>query len=262
MKPFILTHRGLDPDRTSYFRESSLEAFGDQLERGYGLEFDVQVTVEGKVIVAHHKSLDSDNLLTTSLESLVVLIQEKASANAFFAIHIKHIWQNSEILDVIIPALSGIRHKQCVVFDVTIDTALYIKSLDKRLMLAPSVAHPYDIERYNRVVGGTLLSIEEVIANKELFEWVWLDEWDRTDRDNVTKSFYNVETFLKMREHGFKIALVSPELHATSPGLLGGESHPDGVSEDTWSQRIQQILSLSPDAICTDFPDRIRQLLT
>ena len=34
----IITHRGLDISRENYFAESSVEAFTDQSERGYGLE--------------------------------------------------------------------------------------------------------------------------------------------------------------------------------------------------------------------------------
>ena len=35
-KDHIITHRGLEPSRSNYFSESSLEAFKDQLSRGFG----------------------------------------------------------------------------------------------------------------------------------------------------------------------------------------------------------------------------------
>ena len=40
----IITHRGLDPSYQNYYLESSIEAFDNQLNRGFGLEFDLQIT--------------------------------------------------------------------------------------------------------------------------------------------------------------------------------------------------------------------------
>ena len=40
----VITHRGLNFSRPGYFLESSLEAFVDQLDNGFGLEFDVRLT--------------------------------------------------------------------------------------------------------------------------------------------------------------------------------------------------------------------------
>src|SRR3989338_6056993 len=53
----ILTHRGLAPSKERYFAESSREAFGDQIARGFGLEFDLQVTKDGDFVVLHDQTL-------------------------------------------------------------------------------------------------------------------------------------------------------------------------------------------------------------
>jgi hypothetical protein len=81
------------------------------------------------------------------------------------------------------------------------------------------------------------------------------------DKDNGTKLLYTKEVFNKLREANIKIGLVTPELHATSPNLLGGESHQDASSQERLFTRIKEIIKLEPDAICTDYPDLVRQLI-
>jgi hypothetical protein len=44
-------------------------------------------------------------------------------------------------------------------------------------------------------------------------------------------------------------------------GLLGGEAHPDACNGETrLFARIEQILSLAPDAICTDYPEHCAKM--
>ena len=60
-----------------------------------------------------------------------------------------------------------------------------------------------------------------------------------------------------MKDAGLSISLVTPELHATSPGLLGGEAHPDAQSRERFFERIGEIIALKPDWICTDYPEEV-----
>lgn len=247
----ILTHRGLDPSKKGYFDESSLEAFEDQLARGYGLEFDLRPDLT----VAHDQDLGRITGRGT-LITLPELLTRIHAAGLLAALHLKSGVQTPALLDTLLRHdLSGL-----IIFDVTIETARYLKAKNSTLALAPSVAHPYDVERYNHVVGDTLYTIEEVLAHRELFEWVWLDEWDRADKDGGVKKFYTQELFDTCRAAGLKIALVMPELHATSPGLLGGESHEDARTTKALDVRWREILSLGPDAVCTDYPDQVRAI--
>ena len=259
----IITHRGLDLSRSSYYSESSCEAFADQLDRGYGLEFDV-LEHEGSYIVAHDDDLSritKNGCHTISLEGMLALIDEKQDAKAISALHLKSRIQDTQILDQILQLIS-IDPSKFIIFDVKIETAKYLKKKNPQLHLAPSVAHPYDIERYNNVVGGTLLSVDEVLANRDLFDWVWLDEWDRAaDRSGTRKKSYSKEIFKIFKDAGLGIALVTPELHGTSPGLLGGEAHEDARDHETLMNRISEIVALAPDAICTDYPDEVKTLL-
>jgi hypothetical protein len=95
-----------------------------------------------------------------------------------------------------------------------------------------------------------------------LFDWVVVDEWDRNSRiPGVSKVFYTEELFSSLHEAGFSIMVISPELHGSSPGLLGGESHQDGLSEKALCARLKDIVSLCPDAICTDYPDLVLDII-
>ncbi len=280
----IITHRGLDPLKENYYAESSREAFTDQLERGYGLEFDPQITKDGKVVILHDSNLkrisggkddrkisevtlseitrtEFNKCHLISFEELIDLIDKKQAKGAISAIHLKHNIQNKNDLDIILSYLEKADMNKFILFDVTQDTALYLKQKNNTLHLAPSVAHPHDILRYNNFVGGTLLTSEIALENTDLFDWVWLDEWDRADKNGKAKKLYTEELFKEIRTAGLKIGLVTPELHASSPSLLGSEKHQDAGDAKNLFDRIEEILKLEPDIICTDYPDEVKNII-
>lgn len=280
----IITHRGLDPDKNNYFKESSFEAFKDQLNRGYGIEFDIQLTKDNKFIISHDKDLsritnnkDTRNIIDLTLKELLEinienshfislnhlldLIKNISRPNILSALHLKSSLQNKETLDLLIKELKEKDLSKIIIFDVLKDTAIYLKEKLKNIKLAPSVAHIYDIERYNNAVGNTLWNIEDVIKNKNLFYAVWLDEWDTLDKNNFKKKLYNQEIFNVCKENNLKIFLISPELHSHSPGLYANESHKDAENKEKLVERIREIILLKPNAICTDYPDILKSLL-
>lgn len=285
----IITHRGLEPDRPGFFSESSFEAFADQLARGFGgIEFDPNFTCDDEIIVVHDAGLVSftdgrdtrtfatevtaDEMRAFRLangripfftEVLKLIRASSASANA---LHLKGRFQEERYLALLIAALRDVPDllARLIIFDVRPETARSLKREFPTIRLAPSVAHPYDIERYGAVVGNTLLTIDEALALKTegLISGVWLDEWDLTDRGERAKTLYNAETFGQLRAAGLEIYLVTPELHGTSPGLYGGESHPDASSKARLYARIKEIVRLGPDGICTDHPEEALLLET
>jgi len=277
----ILSHRGLDPDKENYFMESSLEAFTDQLKRGFGLEFDIRITKDKKIVVFHDKDLsriDVENvdkkiedlfeqeIITKKyngchIASLSTLLQLIKNSNALCALHFKGELQTQANIDLLLKYFDDFNINNLIIFDVKRDTSLYIKSKIDNIKLAPSVAHPYDIERFNGFVDKTLISIDEAIRDKDIYDWVWLDEWDRSDYNLGEKLLYKDENIKKLRDAGFKIAIVSPELHGTSPKLLGGEKHQDAEDTVKLEKRIKEIISLFPDVICTDYPDRNKLIM-
>lgn len=285
MKMQILTHRGLDFSKENYFTESSCEAFNYQVNRGFGLEFDINFTKDNNIIIFHDIGLEritqgkdkrlfadmsleevkslrlSGNKLCSLGELLEIIRSGKAEINA---LHLKGRLQETKYLDILLNNLKQNEDilRKIMIFDVKTDTAKYLKSSLPQVILAPSVAHQYDIKRYNDAVADTLISIDEAMKNRHLFDWVWLDEWDRISENNSTKTLYNEKNFNNLKNNDFKIALVAPELHAISPNLLGGESHQDTQNMETLKRRIDEIIKLKPDAICTDYSDMARELIT
>lgn len=282
-KTQILTHRGLDPSLPNFPIESSSEAFTNQLQRNYGLEFDLQVTKDGELIVMHDSNLKRiskerdlrsvkevmlTELLDTSFEGFHLITAKKliqkireCKGKVFSAIHIKKSLQEPAVLDRVLNLFDENLSDNCILFDLSLDAASYIKNKNKKIMLAASVAHPYDIYRFNASVGNTLISIDDLLAHKNLFDWAWLDEWDLTDENGGNKTFINEDTIQRIRGKHIKIAVVSPELHASSPALLGGEAHQSASDFENLKKRIRDIIKLQPDIICTDYPDLVKVII-
>jgi hypothetical protein len=198
----------------------------------------------------------------TTLENVLKLIDELQSPQSVSAIHLKYTSQKKDDLNIILSYLQDADVSRFFIFDATIETARYLKSKYSGLRIAPSVAHPYDIERYNQVVGGTLMPIEEVLAHRDLFDGVWLDEWDLADKNGGVKKMYTKETIDLFKQQRLWVGLVMPELHGTSPGLLGGEAHPDTSSFEILMGRYKEIVACGPDAICTDYPDILKTMVS
>jgi len=280
----ILTHRGLEPSNTDFYPESSYEAFESQLARGFGIEFDANFAKDG-IIIFHDANLrrvigeDKQLFSELSIEELKkirfgnkkgrfatfeeVLDLIRKSNSKINALHLKGKYQNEKELNILIEKLNENKDilNKILIFDVIPEVAEHLKSKIKELHIAPSVAHDYDILRYNSCVNNTLISVENALKYKKqkLYDWVWLDEWDTNDKSRE-KKFYTKENFEKLKKEGYQIALVTPELHGTSPGLYGGESHRDAQTKEMLFKRIKEIIELNPDAICTDYPEEARKL--
>mgnify|MGYP001565539353 FL=1 len=284
-KQRIITHRGLEPSNPNFFSESSFEAFQQQLTRGFGgIELDPNPTKDG-IIVMHDATLKRltdgrderpvagltteeitqiphKNGRITTFDEFMELIGN--SDGAVSALHLKSRFQTPETLERIMDALEKHRgvFDKFFIFDVKADTARTLKGRFPTIRLAPSVSHPYDIKRFNEVVGGTLLSLEEALALRAdgIIEGVWGDEWDLEDEGGSTKRLYTPEFFDAIHKAGMFAALVTPELHGTSPGLYGGESHPDSKDVKTLLERIKEIKIAGNDYFCTDYPEEVSKL--
>lgn len=290
----ILTHRGLESDRKDFYPESSFEAFDDQLFRGFGIEFDPNFAKDG-IVIWHDTTLerlsegkDKRSFRDVSVEELsqirywnknhtskgrVSTFDElmgliRKSPSKINALHFKGKFQNEVDTALLMEYLQKNADilPRLLIFDVKTETAKVLLEKFQGIQLAPSVAHTFDVKRYNTVVGDTLIEVSEAerLLKEGVFgknPWVWLDEWDLSDEGGAEKKLYTAEVFNKMRSAGAKISLVTPELHGTSPGLYGGESHPDAKDLSTLSNRGQEIISLGPNVICTDHPEEFVRLL-
>lgn len=283
-KTHIITHRGLEPSNPNFYSESSFEAFQNHLHRGFNIEFDPNPTKDG-IIVMHDATLKrptggkderpvaeltTEEILQIPLangriptfDEIIDLIRKSDStANA---LHLKARFQTSETLERIMEALS--KHSdifnKLLVFDVKPETTKVLKKEFPALRLTPSVAHPYDIFRYNDAAGNTLITVDEALALKSegLIDGVWGDEWDIQGEGGTTKQLYTPKFFERLHSAGLFVALVTPELHGTSPGLYGGESHSDAKNLTTLMNRIKQIKNAGADYFCTDYPEEVSRL--
>ncbi len=280
----VITHRGLEPNKPGFYPESSFEAFQNHLQRGFGIEFDPNFTKDG-IVVTHDTTLERltkgrDTRPVTELtteeiakiplkngriptfDEVMDLIRNSDSMVS--ALHLKARFQIPETLARIMEALS--KHTdifdKILIFDVKPDTARKIKKEFPKLRLAPSVAHPHDIARYNESIGNTLITVEEalLLASEGVIDGVWGDEWDLQEENGTTKQLYIPEFFERLHKAGLFVALVTPELHGTSPGLYGGESHPDAKDLNTLMKRIKQIKKAGADYLCTDYPEEVSSL--
>ena len=275
----LITHRGIDVVPGDFhgwtLQESRWESFSEQIRAGLGLEFDVRPLKDGQLAISHDSSLarivpgckQPISSLTLSefdaiqapggrlcsLDELLSLIAE--SGRAISALHLKsHCHEPvilAKILEILAPRAESLKGR-LLIFDATPRVAEQIVQKLPWLDLAASVAHTYDVLRYGALTGGTLLTPGQALDNRHLYSWVWLDEWDTLDVDNGEKIFANRESVELFRNAGFKIAVVSPELHAASPALLGGEAHRDGTDEKKLINRWRQLSQLRVDALCTD----------
>jgi O-antigen/teichoic acid export membrane protein/glycerophosphoryl diester phosphodiesterase len=278
----IISHRGLNFSKKDSFGESTLEAFEKHLDQGFGIEFDINFTKDSTVVY-HDKNLnrltdgrdirafeeistkelreiEKNNSIKEKIPELKeVLMLIKKSGSNLNALHIKGEHQTKEKLKIIGEELK--KHEEIfnklLVFDLTPESAGYLKRQLPKLKTAISVSHEYDIKRYNKYVNKTLFSIDEAIKYKNIYDWAWMDEWDLLDKENNTKKLYTKENVEKLKDVGYEIAIVSPELHGGSPGLLGSEFHEDSKNKEMLFKRIKEIISLRPGAICTDYPEEI-----
>jgi hypothetical protein len=275
----LITHRAIDVnpgDAQGWaLKESRWEAFCEQIWAGWGLEFDIRPLRDGRFAISHDSNLArivpghnqaissltlSEFLATPALggrlchlDELLNLIVE--SGRSISALHLKSHCHEPAVLGKLLEALTPRIDSligRLLIFDATPRVAEQIVQKFPGLDVAASVAHNYDVLRYGAMTGGTLLTSEQVLANRNLYSWVWLDEWDTLDANSGQKIFVNHESVNLFRDAGFKVAAVSPELHAASPALLGGEAHKDGADRERLVRRWRQWSQLDVDALCTD----------
>ena len=279
----IISHRGLDNDTPAFF-ESTREAFEDKLRHGFGIECDVRFTKDNELVVVHDHDLtrfskgadrrgiaeiDSRELLTMefggchliSFRDVLQMVGEHQEMSAISAVHVKSDMQSDRALAAVLAVVRDADISKFFLFDLKLDAARYLKAALPAIRLGLSVAHPHDIERFNHLTGGTLFTLEEVISQREYVDWVWLDEWDRTNKDGTRKALYTAEVFRRARDAGFSIAVISPELHTSPPEQAMRAGHEDSANRETLEHRLREILALKPDALCTDHPALVRQLM-
>jgi len=276
----LVTHRGIDVPlgtlTTEITGESTWEAFSAQIKNGYGIEFDLRPMSDDGFAICHDQNLtrisgglssalvselDKSKLKIITLEhgrlceldELLILLSENSKTTS--ALHLKKVCQNEDLLDLLVDKLvrfPDVLDGRLILFDVIPIAARYLKKSIPNIELAASVSDIYDVQRFGALTGGTLMTIDEVVEQSESYTWVWLDEWDMRNPLGETKSLVTRKTIKLLRANGFKIAAVSPELHATSPALYGDGMHEVGANPELLKSYWMDLADMDIDLLCTD----------
>lgn len=273
----VFSHRGLDLDRPEKLAENSIAAFRWAAERGFGVELDLQFTRDQHWIVAHDATIERWSSgagrqpwsaltmgeiakLGANFGPIASLKETLELARAFprltLALHFKGANQRGPLVSALGAALAPWKdlHTRLLIFDLKFDTAAALRRALPAIGLAPSVVHEFDIQRYQTLCHGTLSLAGPVKSRRNDFDWVWLDEWDRLGQGETRKDFY-AEAIGEFHAKGFKVAVISPELHRD-------ELHQDAEPMPTLTRRWRDLIRLGPNAICTDYPARFSALLS
>ncbi|MGE0528899.1 MAG: glycerophosphodiester phosphodiesterase [Bdellovibrionales bacterium] len=272
----IFAHRGLDLDRSSPPHENSLAAFELAAERGWSIELDVQMEKKGELLIAHDSHMsrwtrgqdprgwrEVDRAETAEMEARLgrlgrlsdVLELCRRYGGLHVALHLKGSNHDEEFIAQLMKELRAWKSLQSrlLVFDLSPHIAQTLRDEFSDIGLALSVADEFDVSRYQAVTGGTLYTVDQALAARSCCDWVWLDEWNRKGPCETRKALYSEDRVSALRDAGYKIAIVSPELHRL-------EGHEDAVSDNLLEARWREICQWRCDAICTDYPARIAQL--
>src|SRR5207248_515141 len=116
------------------------------------------VTVEELTKIKYGKN--KQGRIPTLNEILELIKDSKVNLHAM---HLKGKYQTLQNLNLLIEHLNKYLSvlNKIIIFDVKPDVAQFLKSALPQVQLAPSVAHPYDIKRYNSVVAETLYSVKD-----------------------------------------------------------------------------------------------------
>lgn len=284
----IITHRGINIDvnnrEFSFSLESNPNTFLEQLKLGFSLEIDIQILKDDNFIISHDTNLSriTNNIYFNDYSDLTMndlvsknLIGNKVCTLNFILdailnyenqkifIHFKKKLQTKKALikfSNLISRYPNYLINKIILFDLIPSSAKFLRDIFPNISMAPSISHQYDIERYSSKVGNTLMSLEEFIIYNSLYNWVWLDEWDRLGKDNKMKCFINEDNISVFKKLNMKIAVVSPELHSTSPGLVGGENHEDARNFESLQNIWKKWSNFGIDSICTDYGSILKNL--
>lgn len=279
-KIHISSHRGIDLDDRDSPPESTRSSFEKRLREGYGIEFDLVELSDGEFVISHDLEVKQRDGTKISLPQLnrAQIEQSNFEGEPFLGIseclellqsHGSQLWhclhlkarnqapKAIEKFSAILQEFSSLL-SHTIIFDLLPETAKSLRSQFPSAQLAYSLSLPSDISRFGKLTGNTLFPLETCISQSQICNWSWLDEWDRKDEANE-KNIHDPQNYSTLRTAGIKIALVTPELHRSSPAA-GFSAHED-ASEPALSKRLKEIIALKPDLICTDYPSKCRGLI-
>ena len=272
-KIYLITHRGLNLTNANFFPESSFESFRQYIKKDYSIELDIRFCKD-EIIVSHDSNLKrlcginkeikdmyfkelkdirygKNNIgKIATLNDVLKMIDPKK--NILCAIHIKGDIQSKYNLELLYRYLKKHKSimKSLLIFDLYPEAAKYLKEHLPKINLGCSISNQSDIKKYNKKVFNTLFALDDAISYKRkgLYNWAIIDEWESSELKDISENLYTSSTFDLMQKEGFHILVISPELH---------EAHEDNQNIKKLFKRIDKILNLYPNAICTNYPDEV-----
>ena len=202
----ILAHRGL---YSSDSEKNSAIALQRAIDNGFGIETDLR-DLNGRIVISHDPPLQSSDPLP--FEWLLQLLRHNPG-NARIALNIKADGLCSHINSLI--AHSKIDSNTIFFFDMSIpDTLSYIK--------------------HNSPIYSRISEHEGIPAFLSAAQGVWVD--------NFSGGYPQVEKAQELIDKGFRVTLVSPELHKREHHRLWDEIHDSEIY-------LSELFEL-----CTDLP--------
>lgn len=213
----ILAHRGYrhgsDPTR-----ENKLQAIGESLDLGWGVETDIRRSQGGGFYISHDVApLSPENDATPFLEAI------RTRARAPVALNVKELGYEAELIELL-------KRNQVLdrvfLFDMELiegiagSTARAFHRCDSSVNLAARISDRSE-------------SVEQALAISES-NTIWADEFDRLW---LTKKIID-----RLKAARKKVFAISPEIHGFSNQAVQGRWRSFG----TWAV----------DGICTDYPEQ------
>lgn len=260
----IFAHRGMKNEMP----ENTIPAFRRAFSCGFGIEFDVRMTIDKKVVIIHDKDLSRIIGKKVNISDMTLLELRKLDFGAYFAsgftetkiptleevcelivkelpygqkvaIHLKYDEQTEEMLKSVSTAFKNFDlYQKAFVFDLTIENAKKIRKINDKIPIALSVAD----DNY----GPTVYFWKEVAESINSFDYVWLDEW-KSQGSVLNKALVD-----KINNAGKKIYVISPELHRE-------HGHPQ--SETGYENVWRDLNKWGINGICTAYPDKLKMTL-
>lgn len=248
--------------------ENTIPAFKKAFLGGFGIEFDVRMTMDKKVVVVHdsdlwkftEKHMDVSSVSLAELRRLDVgrhlnlqfagariptidevceLITSDLPVGQKAAIHLKYEEQTEEMLQSMAQVFRNYDlYQKALIFDLTLVNAKKLKKINDKIPIALSVGE----SNYS----PTVYRWEEIVSNLDNFNYIWLDEW------KIQGSVLNKALINEVHETGKKIYAISPELHRE-------HGHPQ--SENGYENVWRDLNKWGIYGICTAYPDKLKMTL-
>jgi len=232
---FIFAHRGLKLE----YPENTLPAFQAAADLGFGIELDVRLAKDGKLVCKHDPIGNSNTAELTRFDEVAKGVISKFGENQKAAIHVKFDEQKDaqlQMLDALFRKHD--LYEKAFLFDLTLESAKKVRDMNPAIRIALSVGEAN--------YSPTIYRWEQVKGYLDLFDAVWWDEW------KILGSVYNESMRQEIRNAGKSIYAISPELHKDH-----GNPHAIIGYEQEW----RNFIAWDIEGICTAYPRELEKLL-